>query len=114
MSDPFDNPQMKAFLERSRREMFPKLKQSATSITILNAEPDPKLCVELGAAILFDKPIIVLVPEGATVPANLKRCAAAIIYGNPSDPATSERIQDALSSIMENDKRVQRKAETAF
>ena len=55
--------------------------------------------------ILFDKPIIVLVPRGERVPANLKRVAAAIVEGDPKDPGTFERLQDAIRSVKENDRR---------
>jgi hypothetical protein len=106
MSDPLDDPKMKAYLRHAKEEMFPKLKGSALSITILKGDPDPKLCLELGAAILFDKPLIILVvdPE-MPVPANLKRCASAIVYGNPSDDATQKRLEEAVYSVLANDKR---------
>lgn len=104
MSDPFDDPEFKAYLRHAKSEMFPKLKGSAVSLTIYNAEPDPKICLELGAAILFDKPIIVLVPDrGRSVPANLNRCAARIIYGDPRDPSTQRQISDALKDIVKYD-----------
>ena len=47
-----DTVEMKNWLERARREMFPKLAASAMSLMIINSQPDPKLCLELGAAIL--------------------------------------------------------------
>lgn len=103
--DPFDDPTIKAYLRRAQADMFPKLKESALSLTILGADPDPKLCLELGAAILFDKPILVIVPEGVRVPANLKRCAAAIVYGDPHDPSVEKQIRDALADILKNDQR---------
>jgi len=63
-----------AFFEHARREMFPKMASSACVISILSATPDPKLCLELGAALLFDKPIIaVTIGEGFPIPARLRR-----------------------------------------
>ena len=104
MSDPFDDPKLKAYFRHAKEELFPKIKDTAVSLAILG-EPDPKLCLELGAMILFDKPIIVLVPRDMPVPANLKRCAAAIVEGDPHDPETQERLQKALRSVMQNDRR---------
>jgi hypothetical protein len=52
--DAWDHPEVQKWLA-SAQEMLAKMKQSAMSIMIL-AEPDAKLCVELGAAILYDKP----------------------------------------------------------
>jgi len=63
-----------AFFDHARREMFPKMAGSAMVISIISAEPDPKLCLELGAALLFDKPIIaVTVGENVKIPARLRR-----------------------------------------
>jgi len=104
VSDPFDDPKLKAYFRHAKEELFPKMKESAMSLTILG-EPDPKLCLELGAMILFDKPIVVLVPRGRRVPANLKRVAAAIIEGDPKDPETMKRLQEAIHRVTENDAR---------
>jgi hypothetical protein len=97
------------FFKHAREEMFPKMKSSALSVTIVppdGADPDPKLCMELGAAILFDKPIILMVPAGRTIPANLRRVAATIVQGDMSDPSTGERLQNAITHVIENDARV--------
>ena len=56
--------QIEDYLEHARREMFPKMKQSALVISVLNAEPDAKQCLELGAAILFEKPLVILALRG--------------------------------------------------
>ncbi len=92
------------FLEHARREMFPKMKESVLSIVIA-ADPDPKLCIELGAAILYDKPIIAVVPAGRKIPANLARVASAVIQGDLSDARSKQKLQDAISSVIANDKR---------
>lgn len=95
---------LQAYYRYAKEDLFPKMKSSSISITIAG-EPDPKLCLELGAMILFDKPIIVLVPEGHTLPANLKRVAAAIVYGNPQNPHTMKELQNAITSVSGNDQR---------
>jgi len=102
--DPFDDPDLKAYLRRAEREVFPKMKASTISLAIAG-DPDPKLCLELGAMILFDKPIIVLVPNGRQVPANLKRVASAIVHGDMSDPTTTQRLQKAIGDVLRNDVR---------
>jgi hypothetical protein len=104
MKDIFDDPDLKAYLRRAEEEMFPKMKGSAISV-IIAGKSDAKLCVELGAAILFDKPIVVVVPDGRTVPANLKRVAAVIVEGNSRDPAFSNLLQSAIARVLENDRR---------
>ncbi len=104
--DLYDVPELKRYLEHARREMFPKLKDSVISITIAPGDdPDPKICLELGAAILFDKPIIIVCPPGRPISANLKRVANAIVVGDMSDPTTGERMHEAIERVMANDAR---------
>ena len=105
MSDPFDDPELKAYFRHAKTELFPQMKASAITLAILS-EPDPKLCLEIGAMILFDKPIIVLVPWGTPIPANLKRVAAAIVQGDPqADPAVYRKLQQAIRDVQMNDER---------
>jgi hypothetical protein len=105
MSDIYGDPEFQAYLAHAKKEMFPKMKSSALSVTILTDNPDPKICLELGAAILFDKPLVILVPREMKIPANLKRCAAAIIQGDPNDPAVRAQMQEAITRVIEQDQR---------
>ena len=93
------------FFQSARDEMFPKMRGAAFSI-VLAGDPDPKLCMELGAAILFDKPIIAMVPAGRKLPANLARVASAVVQGDIRDDVTKQRLQEAISRVLSNDKRV--------
>lgn len=93
------------FYRSARNEMFPKLKESVLSVVIA-ADPDPKLCLEIGAAILFDKPIVVLVPDGRKIPSNLSRIASAIVQGDAGNAKVQKRLQDAISRVIANDRRV--------
>jgi hypothetical protein len=104
MSDPFDDPKLKAYFRHAKADLFPKLKESAVSLMILG-ELDPKLCLELGAMVLFDKPIIVIVPRDMPITANLKRVASVIVQGDPHYPATQERLREALISVIQKDQR---------
>ncbi|MGH9343144.1 MAG: hypothetical protein ACRD3Y_04590 [Bryobacteraceae bacterium] len=108
MKGPFDDPELKEYFRHAEAEMIPKLRGSALSLTILGGNIDPKLCCELGAAILLDKPLIILVPDKeAKVPANLKRVATRIIFGAPSDPGIFEEIEAAIRDVAKNDQRAQ-------
>lgn len=112
-NDPFKDPETQAFFRRAKEYMFPRMKASAMSLTVLTADPDPKLCIELGAAILFDKPIVIVAPPDVPIPANLKRLAAHIIQGDMSDPATGQKLRDALTAVMENDQRTKKAGATS-
>jgi hypothetical protein len=93
------------FYRRARAELFHNLKNSAMSVTIFASDPDPKLCMELGAAIMFDKPIIVVVPADRKVSANLRRVASSIIQGDINDPHMKARLINAIEQVMANDQR---------
>jgi hypothetical protein len=99
-----DDDWMNDFFRHAEEDMLPKMKESALSIAIFG-KPDAKLCMEIGAAVLFDKPIIVVAAPDMVIPANLKRVASAIVIGSPSDPATGQQLRDALTAVMENDAR---------
>jgi hypothetical protein len=91
---------MDDYLEHARREMFPKLKESAFMIAIA-ADPDPKLCLEVGAAILFDKPILVVVLPGRQVPLALRTIAHKIVeIESMEDPASMNRLNAAIRELM--------------
>jgi hypothetical protein len=88
------------YFEHARREMFPKLKASALSMVLLG-DPDPKLCLELGASILFNKPIIVLVPAGREVPLSLRTIANKIVeISTPPTEADGLAIKRAINEMV--------------
>jgi hypothetical protein len=89
------------YFEHARREMFPKMKDSAFCLSIID-EPDPKLCLEIGAAIMFDKPIMVVVPRGKTVPLSLRTIAHKIVeIEDMQDEASRERVSAAVKEMMQ-------------
>ena len=71
--------EMRDFLFRAQRDMFPKMQASALSLVIGSDEPDAKLALEVGAAVLFDKPLLLVIPAGRVVSASLRRAATEIV-----------------------------------
>lgn len=59
------------FADRVRRDLFPKLQASTIVVSIVGKDCDVKFALELGASILFDKPIIAVIEPGAEIPAKL-------------------------------------------
>lgn len=93
----FDEEDVKRFMEDTERDLLPKMKGSALSIAIFSGSVDAKLCMEIGAAVLLDKPIILLVTGDSQIPASLQRAAVEIIHGHPEDPRTRTKVTAALS-----------------
>lgn len=107
ISELFDDPDMKAYLAHAEKEMLPKMKGSAITIALFPGKVDIKMCVEIGAAILFDKPIIVVGWGDRPIPANLKRVASAIVEGDIGNDITKKKIDAAISKVLAEDRRVQ-------
>jgi hypothetical protein len=102
MSNDFcwDQDDVKEWLDSVAREMLPKMKDAVLSIALYSGKVDPKLCVEIGAAILFDKPIILVVTDQVQLPRNLERAAAEIVRGNPNMESTKRKLVDAISRVV--------------
>jgi hypothetical protein len=106
--DFFDDPDVKAYLDHAEKEMLPKMKDSALTISLFHGEVDIKQCLEIGAAILLDKPIILVASKDKPIPANLKRVASAIIEcDDTKDPSTWAKVNAAISKVLDEDRRVQ-------
>lgn len=101
MTDPFDNPEWRAYVERVRTELIPKLDQSAASVSLVpSGETDVKFAVELGLSIMLDKPIVAVVTPGTRVPAKLAAVADCIVEGDLDDPTMAERLNAALAEVL--------------
>jgi hypothetical protein len=92
--------EVKDFLFRAEKDMFPAMKGSVMSLIIGSDKPDAKLALEIGAAILFDKPLIVMVPRGRKVSAQLRRIADEIIDYDGLDDKTAKQVRAAMFRII--------------
>ncbi len=64
---------------------------------------DPAYALQLGAAILLDKPIVIIAPEGATVPPKLRAIAASLQFFVPGDAQSCQlatrRALEAIGAV---------------
>lgn len=91
--------EVKDWLFRAEREMFPKMEGAAISLVISSEKPDAKLALEVGAAILFGKPLIIVHKKGETVPVNLRRVASAVVeIDDFQSPEGQRKLIAALES----------------
>ncbi|MCC7423798.1 MAG: hypothetical protein IT428_26330 [Planctomycetaceae bacterium] len=70
-------------------------------MSIINGTVDAKIAVELGAAILLDKPIIVAVVRGTEVPEKLRRLADSIVEVDPDNPADCVELHRAVVELVD-------------
>jgi hypothetical protein len=75
------------------------LADSNIMMTLVGPDPndlDIQQCLEIGAAVLLDKPFMVIVPKDRKVPENLKKIASVIVHGLPGDPGFDETLKEAF------------------
>jgi hypothetical protein len=108
VSDPWQDPTTKAWIEHVVDEMVPKLKSSAVVVSIVpgTAELDVKFCVELGATIMLEKPLIITVFGDRPVPPKLEALADEVVrLPEGIDPAGSRALAEALERVLPQRKR---------
>ena len=90
------------FSERFRRDGLPKILSSAVFLSIGSEVGtfDVKQAVELGAALLLDKPMLLVVPKGRRVGEHMRRVADELVEDwDPEDPRSQERLTGALARL---------------
>ncbi len=77
------------------------------SLYTKNYKEDPLCALQLGIAVMLDKPIGLLVPHGVDLADNLKRLAKGIEYFHLDDSKSlegaSERLTDKLFADLKDD-----------
>lgn len=91
------------YSEHFRREVFPLIASSAVSLSIYSGDGsdfDVKQATEIGAALLLDKPFVLICVKGSTVPSRLARAADALIEDwDPSDRDSQGRLAAAIKKL---------------
>lgn len=110
----FNEPETVAWARDVLDNMAPKLRSSDFVISLAPSDGslgDAKLWVELGASIMYDKPVIVVVPHDGPIPEHLERVADEIVRlpaeALAAGPGSAEsealmaaikRVEDALDA----------------
>jgi nucleoside 2-deoxyribosyltransferase len=87
--------------DRARRDLEPKVASSAYVISLAPEKIDPKVALEMGYALLLDKPIVAVVPPGRSISRNLGRVAERVIRLSAplSTEAGTQELMAALGSL---------------
>lgn len=94
----WQDPDAKAFLAEAADRLPKLIGGSKVSISIVPDDVDPKFAVELGYMIMLNKPIIVVVPPGRSVPDKLAQVADRIVQWTDSI-GTQHAIIDAMQGL---------------
>lgn len=106
-ADPWQVPSTKRWVRHVIDDMVPKMSGSAFVMSLVpdNREGDVKFWVELGASIMYDKPIIAVVFNDQPIPEKLKLVADEIVrLPEGVNAEASEAMTGAIERVI---KRVQ-------
>lgn len=98
---PEERSEWDEFVDHFRRDTLHKMIDSAFVASIVPSEGwDVKFAVELGSAIMLDKPLIALIMPGANVSEKLKRVADEIVEADLDTEEGRKTIHEAISRIV--------------
>ena len=102
MKDWSSDPKFKKFARQVAKGTVPAMADSAYVINIAPAKGDydVRVAVEIGLAILMDKPLIVFAPKGRTIADRLLRVADHVIEGDTSTETGREELMRKLQAVM--------------
>ena len=102
MSEPQSGLDLPAeYVQHVRATLYPVIRDSAVYVGLTpSGEPDVKWCLELGTAIMFDKPIVVVAWGGRQIPAGLRRIAHQVIETDSLESDDFRRqLDDAIARL---------------
>lgn len=103
---PFFSDDDDAFFRGFLEDALPKISQSHIGMAWVDRDlegidaVDVKQAVQLGAMLLLDKPLVLVVERGCTLGVRLRRAADLVIEDiDPDDPADRRRLTEALGDF---------------
>jgi len=101
--DPWRDPDVLRWMRRTREKLPQMIEQSAVVMSLVpedGMKTDVKFAVELGFAIMLDKPIIAVVQPGSKVSEHMIRVADEIVECNMETEEDREKLAQALDEAM--------------
>lgn len=100
-------PKEHAWLVAAGKDSFAKVGSSAYFMSLMTPSytHDPLCALELGYAILQNKPMFFAVEEGVSVPEVLRRLAVKIVFYKKDDKADFERAMTEITDLLKADLR---------
>lgn len=97
----WDEPETQEWARRVVGDLVPKISRSHYVISLVTpTETDVKFAVEIGFAVMMDKPIIAIVTPGTPVPNKLVLIADAIIEHDLFDHAgVARKLQETIADL---------------
>jgi hypothetical protein len=98
---PDERARWEAFVEHFRRDALQKIAGSAAFVALASGgDLDVKFAMELGAAILLDKPVVVVAQPGTPLPAKLRAIADRVVFVDVDTEAGRTELTQALRGLV--------------
>lgn len=97
-----NDPNFQRLVEHCQQHLIPQMKASDLSVSICPMGPegcDVKFALELGFAIMLDKPMIAAIRPGTKIPEKLARVVDRFVECDFADADTAQRISEAVSEM---------------
>lgn len=105
---PEEREQWDEFVKHFRRDALEKIAGSAAFVSLLpSGEVDVKFAVELGTAIMLDKPILAVAQPGAHVPAKLRAIADRVLVADLDTEDGGRQVGEALEAMLLAEKEIE-------
>ena len=100
--EPDDRESWNEFVEHFRRDALEKMTESAFVAQLVPDKDgfDVKFAVELGAAIMLDKPILAIVIPGAEMPLKLRLIADVVVEADLDTEEGRQAISRAIQKFV--------------
>lgn len=101
--DAWSEPEAREWVTDVLTNMVPKMVDSAVVMSLLprNGLPDVKFCVELGYALMLEKPLILIGRPDVPIPARLLAVADEVIIAEDiTDPSVSRKLSEAVKRVI--------------
>jgi len=94
-----DRAQWDHFVESARREAFDKISASDIFLSLVPEEPDVKAAVEIGFAVLLDKPILSILMPGRKMPEHLRKISDLVVVADIDTEEGRETLSQSISDF---------------
>jgi hypothetical protein len=91
------------FLQHFEKYVLPDMMTCHVAIVIVTDSIDSKICLEVGAAILLNKPILIVTTNDSLVPEKLRSITekVLVIEGDWKSEAATAMIHKAVTEVIE-------------
>jgi hypothetical protein len=94
---------MEHLADNARKDIIPKMRSSVfcMAVVVPKDDVDPYLALQVGVALLLEKPLIIVATGNVWIPARVRQIADAVVEADAVNDELKERLQLAILKVME-------------